>query len=103
MDLDLQSAHLVCEVGRKLAQLVAVNPDPVPLHARDDRHQRPVDHFIDPRRLFSGQPRPESSPQPERHVGILGGIAGGGLEIDFLEAELILAGADHVLIGDAAV
>src|SRR3546814_13834735 len=60
-------------------------------------------HLVDPRATLGGQPRLEAPPQPERHIGILGGVARRRLEIDLVEADLLLPRAGHVLVGDAGV
>ncbi len=103
MDFALQCGDLSGEFGRELRQALAIDLDPAPLHARDDGDERPVDHLVHPRRLLHRQPRLEPLPQPQRDVGILGGVAGRGLEVDFVEAELLLAGADHLLESEAGV
>ena len=41
--------------------------------------------------------------QPPGDVGILGGVAGGALELDMVELDRLLAGAADVLVGDAGV
>ena len=73
------------------------------LHLCDDRDQRAVNHLVHACRRLARQTRLEAPPQPERHIGILGGIARRGLEIDLGETALRLAGADHILERDTAV
>ncbi|MBK2451723.1 hypothetical protein, partial [Escherichia coli] len=38
----------------------------------------------------SRQPRFEATPQAQCHIGILGGVAGCGLQIDFVETDRLL-------------
>ena len=103
VDLFLQRGDLLREVGGELRQYPGIDLDAGGLHLGEDRHQRAVDALIDAGHALIGEPRLEATPQPQRDVGILGGVAGRGLEIDLAEAQLALPGADHVLVGDAAV
>ncbi len=45
--------------------------------------------------MLGGKPRLEHLPQPQRHVGILGGIFGRLVDLDAVERDLGLAGFRH--------
>ena len=54
----------------------AVDFDAGLLHRDDDRHQRPLERFIDVGHAFGREPRLQLHPQPQRDVGIFGGVFG---------------------------
>ncbi len=103
MNLDLERADAVREVGRQGRQLLAIDLDAVHFHLRDDGRERAIDHLVDARRALGDEPRLEAPPQPQRHIGILRRVTRRRFEIDLVEAALRLADADHVLERDAAV
>src|SRR3546814_2481890 len=67
VDLDFEIGDLMRELRRKTAQRVGIDLDARAFHRRDHRHQRAIDHLVDPRATLGGQPRLEAPPQPERH------------------------------------
>ena len=77
VDRRFDPRHFGREFPRQPREIVAVDHDPGIFHALDHRHQRPVNHLIDARAALAGQARFEQLPQPQRDVGILGGIFGG--------------------------
>ncbi|PAV68287.1 hypothetical protein WR25_17612 [Diploscapter pachys] len=103
VDHGFERGDLLAEPGRQRRQFLAIDLDPARLHPRDHRHQRAVDHLVDARRLFGGQPRLEPLPQAIGDVGVLGGVARRRFEVDLVETALRFSRADHVLVGDAAV
>ena len=62
------------EFCRHARQFLAVDADALPLHLSQNRDQRPVDGFIDPGDPVRRQARRQMPVQPQRHIGIFGGI-----------------------------
>ena len=92
-DLLLQRGDLDVEFGRQALQHLAVDLDAVALHPADHRDHRPVDQLIDPGHPLERQPGLEPQPQPQRDVGVLGGIFGRLVDRHLVEGDLLLAGA----------
>ncbi len=103
MDFAFERCHLPGEFGRQPRQPDGIDLDAVALHLRKHRRQWPVDHLVNARRPLHRQARLEPPPEPQRDIGILGGIAGGGFQVDFCKAALAFARADHILERDTAV
>ncbi len=76
---------------------------PRALHARQHRHHRPLQRLVDVDHALGDEARLQRHPQAEGDVGVLGGIFGGAVERDLIEAELRLAGAGDLLEGDRRV
>ena len=99
----LERDDLGLEFLAELVQLLAVDLDPLALHPRHHRDERPVDHLVDPRDPLVRQPGLEAGPQAQGHVRVLGGIFGGPVERHLVELDLLLARSADVLEGDAFV
>ena len=84
-----------------LGQLGDRDQSPLPLHVGKDRHQRQLDALQ--YRLQRGnrlQLRPQRLMQPQRDVGIFGGIGGGLVQFDLVEGELLDPLAGNLFEGD---
>ena len=101
VDFRLQRRDAGGEFGRQARQRLAIHLDAAMLHARDHPDQRPVDQFVDAVGALIGDAGLEPLPQAQRHVRILGSIFGCAVERHFGKADLVLAGADHLLEADA--
>ena len=99
MRLRFQFEHALLKLAALGAQHVHVDTHAVALHARQHRHQRHFDLLkqLHQRRGFT-DPRPQGRVQPERHVGVLGGVDRGLRDRHFAEVDLILALAGHVFV-----
>ena len=91
-----------------LRQLVALLPEHcrVDQHARvfhveQHRHQRLLDFLVEPaQRGYLVDPRPQRLVEPQRDVGILGGVFASGFERDVGEWQLLCTLARHVLVAN---
>ena len=97
MDGGFHARHFLREFARQAGEIIAVDHDPGALHRLDHRGQRAVDHFVNARPALQRQPQLEQLPQPQRDVGVLGGIFGGARQRDFGKADLRFARAAHLL------
>ena len=83
------------------AQHVRVDQHAEVLHVEQHRHERLFDLLV--QRLEPGQLlelRPQRAVQPQRHVGVLGGVFGGLLQRHLVERQLLRAFAGDVLVVD---
>ena len=103
LDLDLERERAVPELVRELRQHLAVDGNAAPLHAREHRNERPLQRFVDCGHALGGQPRLEHLPQPQRDVGILGGVFGRLGDIDAVERDLGFSSAGDLIVIDGRV
>ena len=64
------------EIAGEARQHLPVDRDAAPLHARQHRHQRPLQRLVDVGHVLGDQARLEHVPQPQRHVGVFGRVFG---------------------------
>ncbi|CAM3254884.1 hypothetical protein SPAN111604_13365 [Sphingomonas antarctica] len=95
VDFLLQNRHLPAEFARQPGQMIAVDLDPRALHHRQRLDQPAIDAFVHARHAFARQPRLQLAPQPQRHIGILGGVPRRIAQRHLVEAELPLPLAAH--------
>ena len=88
-------------------RMARVDLDAGALHVGDDGNQRPLQRLVDRRHALGGEPRLQHHPQPQRHVGVLGGVLGRLVDRHLRERLLGLLGArrvrDHLVERDAGV
>ena len=96
--------HALAQLLALRAQLVGVDQHAALLHAREHRHQRHFDLGVDRLGARLGcELRPQRVVQAQRDVGVFGGVAAGGVEVDLRERDLLGALAGHVLVVDRLV
>ncbi len=96
VDLDLQLAQPLLEVGRQHPERRRIDLDAGLLHRQQHRDQRPLDRLVQRHHVFGGDARLELRPELQGHVGVLGGILHGALDRHLVEAHLLGARARHV-------
>ena len=101
VDLLLQLLHFLGKGRRQPRQLLAVDQHPGRLHARDHRHQRPVNHLVNPRHPLRNHPQAQDFPEPKRHIGVFRTIFGCLVERHFGEPDRLLAGPGQRFEADA--
>ena len=101
MRLGFERRRALSEIAREAREDLPVHHDAARFHPRQYRRQRPLDGLVKGGGIFRGQARLQHMPEPERNVGILGGIFGRGVERHLVEADLLRAHPAHRLIGDA--
>ncbi len=74
LDLGLDPRHPLRELAGQARQHLAVDRDAAPLHPRQRNDQRALQRLVDRRHAFGGEARLQHAPQPQRHVGVLGGV-----------------------------
>ncbi len=103
VDVLLQRRGALREFAGQPAKHLAVDRDAALFHARQHRHQRPLQPLVDGDQPVGGKPRLQHVPQAHGDVGALGGVGGGALDIDEVEGDEALAGADDILVRDHLV
>ena len=101
VDLQFQLGHLLGKGGREPRQLLTVHQHAGCFHPGNHRHQRPVDHLVDPRRPLRHHPQAQNLPEPQRHIRILGTIFGRLVQRHLGKADRLLAGPRQRLEADA--
>ena len=96
VNLGFQPRHALRKFARQAREDRAVDGDAALLHARQHRRQSAVERLVDARHAFCDEARLEETPEPQRHVGILGGIFGGALDGHAREADEALAGSRNL-------
>ena len=96
LDFVFQRALLLGEFAGQPREHLAVDGNAAPLHARQHRRHGALQRFVDGGDVLGRQPRFERVPQPQRHVGVLGGVFGRLVDGDAIEGHLRLAGAGDV-------
>ena len=86
--LGLEAGHALGELGRELAQAVRVDLDAVAFHLGHDRHDGPVQRLVDGEHVLAEQLRAQRLPQPQRHLGVLGGVGRGLVDRHLGKADL---------------
>ncbi len=76
VDLLLEPRDALRERAREPREDRLVDLDAGPLHVDDDRQQRPLQRLVDRRQALGGEARLQAQPEPERDVGVLGGVLG---------------------------
>ena len=102
-DLGLEPHGLLGEIARQPRQHLAVDRNAAPLHAGEHRDQRPLQGLVDRHHVLGDEAGFEHLPQPQRHVGILGGVFGRLVDRHIGEADMALAGAGDLAVVDGAV
>ncbi len=87
LDLGLERARALGEFAGEPRQHLPVDRDAAPLHAREHRHQRPFQRLVDGADVLGDDARLEQLPQPQGHVGVLGGVFGRPADIDAVECQ----------------
>ena len=103
VDLRLDGRRRRGELVREPLQHVRIDDDAGHFHARQHRHQRPLQRLVDGALAHGRQPRLEQQPEPQRHVGIFRRIVGGAAQLHAVEADRRLARARHLLEADRLV
>ena len=86
LDLVLERALLLGEFAGQPRQHLAVDRNAAPLHARQHRRHGALQRLVDGGDVLGRQPRLQRVPQPQRHVGVLGGVFGRLVDGDAIEA-----------------
>ena len=103
VDLGLEAGGFLGEFAGQPRQHLAVDRNAAPLHLRQHAQQRPLQRLVDVEHVLGGKPGFEHLPQPQRHVGILGGVFGRLVDFDAVERDLGLAGLGHLVEVDGLV
>ena len=74
LHLGLDPRHALGEFARQAREHVAVDRHAALLHPRQRQDHRPLERLVDRRHALGGEARLERAPQPQRHVGVLGGV-----------------------------
>ena len=74
VDLLLEPRDALREGRGQARQDGAVDLDAGALHLGEDADQRPLQRLVDGRHALGGEARLQHHPQPQRHVGVLGGV-----------------------------
>ena len=102
-DFRFQRRGALREAAGQARQDLPVGADAALLHAGEHRHQRPLQPLVDRAQAFGGEPRLQHAPEPERHVGILGGVFGHLVDRAGGDRLQRLAGAAELLVADRLV
>ena len=86
VDLGLDRRRLLREGAGEARKDLPVDLDAAPLHAREHRHQRPLQPLVDARDALGRQPRLQHAPDAQREVGVLRRVAGGAVDRHAVEA-----------------
>ena len=103
IDLHLDSGGGRGEVVRQAAQQFGVDEDAFHLHRGQDLDERAFQRLVDRELAHRGEARLEQQPEAERDVRVLRRIARGIRHRHAVEGDHRLAGARHLLEGDALV
>ena len=103
VEFNFERAHLVRKFGREPCEMLAINLHAFALHRGDYRDKRTVDAFVNRRDSIGRQARLEFLPQPQRNIGVFGGIARRIAQRDLGKAQLVFPRAADVFVSDAAV
>ena len=103
MDFAFDLALRGGKFGGEPLQQLTVHHDALVLHGEENRHQRPLQRFIDRHLARLQELLAEQHPQAERDVGIFGGIVRGAVKGHAVEGHLRLARACHLLVADRLV
>ena len=98
MDVGFHHRHAGFKIFRQGAEFNFINLDAGAFHRQQHWDQPAFDLFVKCQGFVDPQARVQGPPQPQRHIGVLGGIGGGAVERNFGEGQPPLAGA-----GDAVV
>ncbi len=102
-DLGLEPRHALREFAGEPGEHLAVDGDAAALHVAEHGDQRALQRLIDARLALGDEAGLQHAPQPQRDVGILGGIGGGLVDGGLVEADLALALAADLLVLDRRV
>ena len=91
------------EIAGEAAEDLPVDQDAALLHAGQHVDQRPLQGLVDRRAALGGEPRLQHLPEPERHVGVLGRIGGGAVDLDPVEGDPGAARAGDLVEADRRV
>ena len=80
-----------------------VDGNPTPFHAREHRHQWPLQSLVDAGDMLACQARFEHMPQPQRDIGVLGGILRRPFHRHAIEAELGFSRTRDLVVIDGGV
>ena len=107
VDLLLQPGDALGERGGEPRQDRPVDLHAGTLHLGEHRDQGPLQRLVDGRHALGGEAGLQHHPQPQRHVGVLGGVLRRLVERHLAEGLVRLLGAgrmlQHLLEGDADV
>ena len=99
MDLSLELVEAVLELDGDAAQLVRVDAHPCPFHFRQDRHQRPLEGFVDRVQSVRNQGRTKHASKPESDIGVFRRVRARSFDRDLRKCPRLAAGADERLDG----
>jgi hypothetical protein len=91
------------ELARQLREHLAVDGNAAPLHAREHWNERPLERLVNVAHALGDETRLEHVPQPQRDVGILGGVFGGLLDWHAIEGKLGFSRAGDLVVVDGGV
>ncbi len=91
------------QFARQSRQDLAVDADAALFHAGDDVDQWPFEPLVDRCEALGGEARLQQPPQPQRHVGVLGGIMGRLVERHGIEGDPRAPRTGDILEGDRFV
>ena len=84
------------EVLAQLGEAIDIDADAVPLHLGEHLHQRRLEVVGQREEAVAVEPFVQHRPQPQRHVGVLGGVLGDLGDGDLVHPLLVLARADQL-------
>ena len=96
LDLFFERALFLREFAGQARQHLAVDRNAAPLHARQHGRHGALQRFVDGGDVLGRQPGFERVPQPQRDVGVLGGVFGRLVDGDAVEGDLRFALAGDV-------
>ncbi len=103
VDLAFERLQAASDVGAEGAQVSNVQADAVELHDPEHARERNLEVAEQPVELFLDHARQQQVRQPQRRIGVLGGVVGRARDVDRVEADLLLAAAADLLVRDHRV
>ena len=93
----------VAELARQFRECLPVDGNAAAFHARQYLDQRTLQRLVDVRHALGGEPGLQNVPEPQRDVGVFGGIFGGLADFDTVESHPGLSGLGDFVVVDHRV
>ena len=100
VDLILDAGETLAEIAGQAREHRAVHHDACKLHLAKNGGHGALQCLVDVGHAFGGEPRLEEAPEPQRHIGVFGGVFRRLVHGHAVERGLRLASACHILEGD---